>query len=84
MVDPEALNAWRDIFRDFTIIALAAFSTIFGVIVIHDPTLLGIVLGFAATLLGVPAAVRLDAARRRSESRAADTTTVRHDESSHG
>lgn len=67
MVEPEALITWRDVARDFTIIALAAFAAIFGITQIADPTLLGIVLGFSATLLGVPAAVRIDAARRRSE-----------------
>lgn len=65
-MDPERLTQWQQIIRDFVILGLAIFVAVFGVTSIHDPTVLGITLGFAATLLGVPAALRLDQSRRKN------------------
>lgn len=66
-MDPETLRVWRDVVLGFVLIALGVFVTVFAVVKIQDATRLGVVLGFAATLLGIPATVRLDAARRHQE-----------------
>lgn len=65
-MDQEKLSQWGTIFRDTVIVLLGAFAIIFGVTKITDPTRLGLVLGLGATLLGVPATIRMDAARRRT------------------
>ena len=59
------MNEWVPIIRDLVIVILAAFLMIYGVIRVNDPTVLGIVLGAGLTLLGAPAAIRVDALRRR-------------------
>ena len=62
----ETVNEWVPIIRDLVIVILAAFLMIYGVIRVNDPTVLGIVLGAGLTLLGAPAAIRVDALRRRT------------------
>ncbi len=63
---PDGLETWVPIIRDIIIIALAVFAVVFGLLTIHDSTLLTVVLGFGLTMLGVPAALRIDAARRKA------------------
>jgi len=68
-MEPEELTEWVPIVRDVVIVLLAAFLLIYGVIAIQEPTVLGIVLGAALTLLGAPAAIRVDALRRKTARR---------------
>jgi uncharacterized membrane protein SpoIIM required for sporulation len=65
-VEPEQLSQWVPIFADFATYAVAVFVAVFGVTTIADPTLLGVSLGFAATLFGAPAARRWDTSRRKN------------------
>ena len=64
-MQPETLAAWLPIIRDLVIVLLGAFLLTFGTLRIHDATVLGIVLGAGLTLLGAPAAFRVDAIRRK-------------------
>lgn len=64
-MDPSRLKEWISIARDAIIVALGTFLAIYAVATIHEATVLGIVLGFSGTLLGVPAALRLDQVRRK-------------------
>ena len=66
-VQPEKLTPWIPIVRDFAIVLLATFAIVFSIIWITDPTRLGLVLGSGLSLLGVPAALRVDAKRRKNE-----------------
>jgi hypothetical protein len=65
-VDLERLKEWLSVFQDFLVMAIATFIAVFGTLRIHEPTVLAIVLGFAGTLLGVPAFKRFDTRRRNS------------------
>lgn len=77
-MDPEKLREWPAILRDFAIVGLAAFMMIYGTTSIHDPTALGIVLGAGCTLLGVPAAIRLDSSRRKAKNENGDDERWSH------
>lgn len=65
-MEPEKLSLWVPIFKDLAMYALAIFVAIFSITTITEPTLLGIALGFAVTLFGVPAARRWDGSRRKN------------------
>jgi hypothetical protein len=75
-VDAERLSEWRPIIWDFATCAVAVFVAIFGVTTIRDPTVLGVALGFAATLFGVPAARRWDSSRRKNGGNGKERMTV--------
>ncbi len=76
--NPEGLALWVPLIRDIVIIGLAIFAVVFGILSIHDTTLLTVVLGFGLTMLGVPAALRLDAARRKQNGAAEDEERWSH------
>ncbi len=73
-MQPETLKAWIPLFRDIIIVLLAAFMLVFGTTWVHDPTVLAVVVGGALALLGIPAALRVDAQRRQTQERADDET----------
>ena len=55
---------WQRIIRDFATIGLGVFLFVFGTLKVNDPTLLALMYGAGLTLLGLPAALRLDERRR--------------------
>lgn len=61
-VDPEALSEWLPVFRDFGIVTVALFLLVYEA-VFTTPNAL--VIGAAGSLLAAPAAMRIDARRRK-------------------
>lgn len=59
---PEDLNQWVAIFRDVVIVLLAAFILSYETVLISNPNPL--LVGAGLTLLGFPAAWRIDSMRR--------------------
>jgi hypothetical protein len=72
MVDPENLSPWIPIVRDIAIVLLAAFMLVFATVWIKDPTPLAVIIGGGLSLLGVPAALRLDALRKKQNGQEKD------------
>jgi hypothetical protein len=66
-VQPENLNAWVSIFRDVMLVLVGTFLMVFAVVTIREPTVLGIVLGAGATVLGVPPWLRVREGARQEE-----------------
>lgn len=62
---PEDLNAWVTLFRDLVMVVLAAFILSYETVLISNPNPL--LIGAGLSLLGVPAALRVDASRRKSQ-----------------
>lgn len=62
---PERLSAWQTIFRDTVITILAAFMLVYETVVAAEPN--AYLIGAGITLLGVPAALRLDSFRRKAD-----------------
>lgn len=62
---PEALKEWQAIFRDVVVVVLAAFMLTYETVVAETPN--AYLVGAGLTLLGIPAAVRADAWRRKDE-----------------
>ena len=62
-MSPDEVRAWQSIFRDVVITLVAAFMLLYETIVVDDPNVY--IIGAGLTLLGVPAAIRLDSIRRR-------------------
>ena len=62
-MSPDEVRAWQAIFRDIVITLVAAFMLLYETIVVDDPNVY--IIGAGLTLLGVPAAIRLDSIRRR-------------------
>lgn len=60
----EDLTQWVPIFRDLVIVVLAAFILVFETVITGNPN--PYLVGAALTLLGAPAAIRVDALRRKS------------------
>lgn len=65
-MDPERLKEWRDILRDFAIIAVAIFAAVYAITAIREPTILGPVLFFSGALFGLPPFIRWDSSRRKN------------------
>lgn len=63
-MNPENLDAWRRVFRDFLIVFIGAFMLIYGTTRVSDPAILALVLGGGLTAVGLPPALRLDEWRR--------------------
>lgn len=62
---PERFSAWQTIFRDVVITILAAFILVFETVSAAEPN--AYLIGAGITLLGVPAALRLDSFRRKAD-----------------
>ena len=62
---PEDLNEWVTLFRDIVMVVLAAFILSYETVLISEPNPL--LIGAGLSLLGVPAALRVDASRRKSQ-----------------
>lgn len=62
---PERVGAWQAIFRDVVITILAAFMLVFETVFAAVPN--AYIIGAGITLLGVPAALRLDSFRRKAD-----------------
>lgn len=71
-MDPETLNQWLPVFRDFGIVTVALFLLIYEA-VFTTPN--AIVIGAAGSLLAAPAAMRIDARRRKRIEDDADEET---------
>jgi hypothetical protein len=67
---PEAIKQWQDIFRDLVITLVAAFMLIYETVYVVSPNPYVIAAGL--TLLGAPAALRLDKVRRGKAGDAGD------------
>lgn len=61
----QQVRVWQAIFRDFLVMGVATFMLVYASA--FDPTHNLYVIGGGITLLGVPAAIRLDGIRRRKE-----------------
>lgn len=57
------MRAWQGIFRDALMTVLAAFMLIFETVFADIPN--PVIIGAGLTLLGIPAALRLDSLRRK-------------------
>lgn len=57
-MDPELVRQWQRIFRDSAAVVVGIFLLVYGAIMIHDPTVLGIVLAAGITCIGAPPIVR--------------------------
>lgn len=62
---PEALNAWVTLFRDVVMVVLATFILSYETVIISSPN--PVLIGAGLSLLGVPAALRVDSARRKQQ-----------------
>lgn len=65
MLRPEALADWVTVFRDLVMVVLAAFILSYETVLIDNPNPL--LIGAGLSLLGVPAALRVDASRRKQQ-----------------
>ena len=59
-MNPEKIDSWRRIIRDFGIVLVGIFMLVYGTLTVREPTTLGIILAAGAALLGTPAVLRLD------------------------
>lgn len=62
---PERFSAWQTIVRDTVVTILAAFMLVFETVYAAEPN--AYLIGAGITLLGVPAALRLDSFRRKAD-----------------
>lgn len=62
-MQPENLTLWIPIFRDIMIVLLATFILFYQTVWVTEPN--PYLIGAALTLLGAPAAIRVDALRRK-------------------
>jgi hypothetical protein len=67
---PEAIRQWQAIFRDIVITLVAAFLLVYEAVVVVTPN--PYIIGAGVTLLGAPAALRLDKGRRGKTGDAGD------------
>lgn len=63
-MNPDNFNAWVPIFRDFVIVLLATFILGYETVWTPDPN--AYLIGAALTMLGAPAAMRVDQLRKRT------------------
>lgn len=67
---PETAQAWQRVLRDAALSVVGTFCLIFGVVWVHEPTRLSIVLGCGLSALGVPPLLRVDERRRQGKTKA--------------
>jgi len=60
----EQIDLWQRTIRDFATVAVGCFAAIFGILEVRDAAVLTVILGFAATMLGLPTTLWLDSRRR--------------------
>ena len=60
----EAVEFWQRVTRDFCTLFVGCFAAIFGILAVRDAAVLTVILGFAATMLGLPTTLWLDSRRR--------------------
>lgn len=58
-MDPDIVRQWQRIFRDSAVVVVGVFLLVYGATSIHDPAVLGIVLGAGITCISAPPLVRL-------------------------
>ncbi len=64
---PEIASSWLRVFRNFATTIAAIFCFFYGPIRVHDPAVLGLILGAGAALLGTPLFMQADSRRRDDE-----------------
>lgn len=75
-MDLDNLTAWVAIFRDVAVVLVAAFILTYETVVIADPN--PYLIGAGLTLLGAPAAIRVDQFRRKAQKGADDAEKWTH------